>query len=88
MLALFLLALLIYSAAFVAMPYHAGLTSHAPSGHLQTYHPSLGDFPLMSSRLLRFYPYVPPAFAWLLFALVGVFGFYSILNICRSPNAG
>ena len=56
--------LLIYSAVFVALPYYAGITSHGA----MTFHPHWSDFPLMSSRLLRFYPWIPTFTPWLLLA--------------------
>ena len=65
--------LLVYSAAFVEMPYYAGMTAHKPDGHLAAYVPHLGDFGIISARPLRFYPHVPTFFPWIL--LLGVIGF-------------
>jgi hypothetical protein len=74
----FLLALLVYSELFVAMPYYAGLTSHQADGHLATYHASLGDFALGSVRLWRLHPWVPAFLPWLLIGGVVAYGMYSI----------
>ena len=80
---LFLIALLAYSAAFVSLPYYAGITSHKPDGHLATYHPQLSDFPLMTSRLLRFHSWIPGWLPWLFLCAVIAFGLYSIERTIR-----
>ena len=80
---LFFLALVIYSQVFVAMPYYSGITAHAASGHLATYHPSLSDFALMPSRLLRLHPWFPVAWLWPLLIAVVVTGLYSIVAPAR-----
>jgi len=76
-----LLALLIYSSAFIAMPYYSGITAHKADGHLATYHPQLSDFGLMSARLLRFHPFVPVTLPWLLLSVFPAFAVYSINNL-------
>jgi len=80
---LFLIALLAYSAAFVSLPYYAGITSHKPDGHLATYHPQLSDFSLMPLRLLRFHSWIPGWLPWLLLCAVIAFGLYSIERTIR-----
>ena len=74
----FLLALLVYSELFVAMPYCAGITSHQADGHLATYHASPGDFALIAARLWRLHPWVPVFLPWLLIGSVVAYGLYSI----------
>ena len=56
-----LLALFIYATLFVAAPYYTGLTSHGPTGHLRAYSPALADIPVISSRAVRWYPFLPDA---------------------------
>ena len=73
-------ALLIYSAVFVALPYYAGVTSHNPSGHLETYHPAFDDLSLMTHRLLRFQPAVPAFVPWVFWCVVGGFCVYSLYS--------
>ena len=80
---LFLIALLAYSAAFISLPYYAGIASHKPDGHLATYHPQLSDFSLMTSRLLRFHSWIPAWLPWLLLCAVIAFGLYSIERTIR-----
>jgi hypothetical protein len=71
-----LLALLIYSALFVALPYYAGFIAHGPSGHVATYHPHLRDLSVITQRLLRFESAVPAFLPWLLLcvgaAMIGI----------------
>jgi len=74
----FLLALLVYSELFVAMPYYAGITSHQADGHLSTFHAMPGDFALISARLWRLHPWVPVFLPWLLIGSVVAYGLYSI----------
>jgi len=69
------LALLIYGNAFVAAPYYSGLTEHAASGHLRAYHPHWADVSLISSRLVRFHPWIPAVFLPLLGLTVLLTGF-------------
>ena len=82
----FLTPLLIYGTVFVALPYYAGITSH---GAL-TFHPHWSDFSLMSSRLLRFYPWIPLFIPWLLLAaavcLVG-YSTWKFINDARGNRA-
>jgi hypothetical protein len=75
---LLFLCLIVYSEVFVAMPYYSGLTGHAVSGHLSTYHPNFSDFGLMAARLLRFHVWVPLSLLWPLLLAVISAGFYSI----------
>ncbi len=86
MMKLFLTALLAYTAAFVSLPYYAGITSHKPDGHLATYHPHLSDFSLMSSHLLRFHPWIPDWLPWLLLGVMIVFGLYSIVFVIATTG--
>jgi len=89
--ALFLLALFIYTAAFVELPYYSGLTAHTVSGSVTAYHPSVGDFPIMSTRLLRFYPNVPEFLPWLLLSFFAAFGIWNIFRLFwerRQSDAG
>ena len=72
--------LLIYSAVFVALPYYAGVKSHNPSGHLETYHPAFDDLSLMTHRLLRFQPAVPAFVPWIFWCVVGGFCVYSLYS--------
>ena len=74
----FLLALLVYSELFVAMPYYAGVTAHGVDGHLATYHPQPADFALISERLWRLHPWVPVFAPWLLIGSVVAYNLYSI----------
>jgi hypothetical protein len=76
-----LFGLLVYSALFVAMPYYGGITSHNAAGHLETYHPSIADFPLLTHRLLRFQPAIPGLFPWFCLCVVAAFCVYSLLCI-------
>jgi hypothetical protein len=45
---------------------------------LETYHAALGDFQVMSERLLRFHPGVPDLLPWMLLGGVIAFGLYSV----------
>jgi len=74
------LALVVYSALFVALPYYAGFTHHSASGSVTTFHPSLSDFPLMTSRLLRFQPGLPRVLPWILILTFTVMGSLRILK--------
>jgi hypothetical protein len=69
--------MLVYTAAFIEVPYYAGITAHAPGGQVTTYHPHASDIPLMTARLLRFHRSVPLALPWTLLSAFVVFGVYS-----------
>jgi hypothetical protein len=75
------LALTVYGAGFVAMPYYSGLIHHNPAGAVTSFHPSLWDFPLMTSRLLRYSSALFGVVAWLLFLNAIVIGICRILNL-------
>jgi hypothetical protein len=78
---LLLFALFIYSTAFVALPYYAGLTTRTAQGHVGTYHISRGDFWRMPSVLLRFYPNVPVVVPWLLLGVFAMYAVYGLLSV-------
>jgi len=80
LLAICCLGLSVYCGAFVAFPYYAGITQHNPSGSLMTFHPSISDFPLMASRLLRHHPAIPDILPWLLLLNFATIGIYRILK--------
>ena len=80
LLAICCLGLSVYSGALVAWPYYAGITQHSPSGSLMTFHPHISDFPLMTSRLLRYHPAIPDILPWLLMLNFAGFGIYRILK--------
>ncbi len=85
----FLLSLLLYTSAFVEMPYYSGITFHRADGGLVAYHPHAAEFSLMSARLLRFHPLVPTTLPWLLLSAFGVFCVYSIADLTykmRNPT--
>ena len=78
--------LLVYSAVFVASPYYAGITSHGA----MTFHPHWSDFSLISSRLLRFYPWIPAFTPWLLLvAAVCMVGYstWQLINDAKGNRA-
>jgi 4-amino-4-deoxy-L-arabinose transferase-like glycosyltransferase len=75
------LALTVYGAAFVALPYYTGLIHHNPSGTVTSFHPSVSDFSVMSSRLLRYHAAIPGFLPWLLLMNAIVFGVYRILKL-------
>jgi len=83
----FLLALLLYTSIFVAMPYYSGITAHKPDGHLATYYFKASDLALMPERLLRFHDWIPRATPWVLLSLGAGFGFWSIGSLVfRRPS--
>ncbi len=79
--AVFEVALLAYTTMFVEVPYYSGFTSHGPSGSLMAYHPSRGDFGMMSVRLLRFTPFVPPFLPWLIFPVAIAFALFYVKTL-------
>lgn len=74
---------MVYSEVFVAMPYYSGLTAHATSGHLTTYHPALQDFMLMTTRLLRFQPSIPTYLPLLLLMVAALGALFSMGSAAR-----
>lgn len=72
-----LMLMLVYTAAFIEVPYYAGMTSHVSNGQVNTYHPRIADFPVMTERLLRFHQSIPPAVPWIFLSAVVIFVFYS-----------
>jgi hypothetical protein len=68
---------LVYTAAFIEVPYYAGITAHASNGQVGTYHPHISDFPMMTERLLRFHSSIPIEVPWILLCAVVIFGVYS-----------
>jgi hypothetical protein len=83
LLGLFCLALTVYGAGFVALPYYSGLIHHNPSGTVTSFHPSLSNLPLLTSRLLRYFPAVPRFVPWLLFLNAIVVGIYGIVMLIK-----
>jgi hypothetical protein len=70
-----LLALTVYANLFVMIPYYSGMTAHAESGHLQTYHPAGADAGIILQHLLRYHPWLPsfvPALLIAAFVAIGV----------------
>jgi hypothetical protein len=77
----------IYANSFVMLPYYAGITSHADSGHLQTYHPSLADLMTIPDRLLRFYPWLPRAVPLLLILGFIIAALWLLITLASSRPA-
>jgi hypothetical protein len=82
-----LMLFLVYTAAFIEVPYYAGMTAHS-NGQVGTYHPRISDFPMMSERLLRFDRSIPLAAPWILLSVVVIFGFYSTASNIAVWRAG
>jgi hypothetical protein len=83
LLGLFCLALTVYGAGFVALPYYAGLLHHNPSGTVTSFYPTLSNLSLMTSRLLRYFPAMPRFLPWLLLFNAIAVGTYRIVKLCR-----
>jgi hypothetical protein len=84
----FLFALNIYANFFVMLPYYAGITAHAASGHLQTYHPSITHVATILDRLLRFHSWLPRLVPLLLILGFIMPALWLLITLASSRTAG
>jgi hypothetical protein len=77
--------LLVYTAAFIEVPYYAGITAHTPNGQMIAYHPHVSDIQLMTARLLRFHSFVPLALPWVMLSSFVAFSVYSSARDLTEP---